>query len=340
MGMAEPGRADLNVYAYVRGNPFLRVDPTGMLDEKSFDPTATVADRSFEGTGPGSIDFGTGLGLHITPERASSLPEGERGGLVPSEAGETSVRTDASTNEPPRWLKEYMAEQGEGAPAWLSDYMGDELSRMGSPVEEDLEGPATFGEAARALGVGLATGVAFGAGLAFVGVLWAPAAAIVGAGFAAYGAYELISGGYRDVAESAQRVVSGEGTSRDFEGAGALLGGVIFGRLRFRRTARGGRIGEFSVVDWTGYPGSLPKPSGPFRLLTGAEYDAARNAANKANAALRRSDPAKYAGKQIHEIHPVKFGGSPTDPANKVALTPQEHARYTAFWNRLVRDLQ
>src|SRR5690606_37016888 len=80
-------------------------------------------------------------------------------------------------------------------------------------------------------------------------------------------------------------------------------------------------------------------PGAKFRLR-GAEYDAARNAANKANAALRRSDPAKYAGKQIHEIHPVKFGGSPTDPANKVALPPQEHARYTAFWNRLMRDLQ
>jgi hypothetical protein len=36
----------------------------------------------------------------------------------------------------------------------------------------------------------------------------------------------------------------------------------------------------------------------------------------------------------------VKFGGSPTDPANKIALTPAEHAQYTTFWNRLMRDLQ
>jgi hypothetical protein len=98
--------------------------------------------------------------------------------------------------------------------------------------------------------------------------------------------------------------------------------------------------GEFSVFDWKGYPGGVAKPSGPFRLLQGAEYDAARAAANKANAALRAADPAKYTGKQIHEIQPVKFGGSPTDPANKIALTPPEHAQYTTFWNRLMRDLQ
>ena len=98
--------------------------------------------------------------------------------------------------------------------------------------------------------------------------------------------------------------------------------------------------GSFSVFDWAGYPSGVARPSGPFRLVQGAEYDAARKAANQANAALRRADPAKYAGKQIHEIHPVKFGGSPTDPANKIALTPAEHAKYTTFWNRLMRDIQ
>jgi RHS repeat-associated protein len=96
----------------------------------------------------------------------------------------------------------------------------------------------------------------------------------------------------------------------------------------------------FSVRDWTGYPRGVPVPKGPFRLLKGNEYDAARKAANAANAALRRADPAKYAGKEIHEIHPVKFGGSPTDPANKIALTPQEHAEVTTWWNRLMRWLR
>ena len=98
--------------------------------------------------------------------------------------------------------------------------------------------------------------------------------------------------------------------------------------------------GSFSVFDWTGYPSGVARPSGPFRLLQGAEYDAARKAASQANATLRRADPAKCAGKQIHEINPVKFGGSPTDPANKIALTPAEHAKYTTFWNRLMRGIQ
>ena len=98
--------------------------------------------------------------------------------------------------------------------------------------------------------------------------------------------------------------------------------------------------GTFSVRDWTGYPGGVPKPSGPFRLLTGAEYDAARKAANEANAAFRRADPAKYAGKQIHKIQPVKFGGSPTDPANKNALPFSQHHPLTTWWKRLQDSLE
>ena len=98
--------------------------------------------------------------------------------------------------------------------------------------------------------------------------------------------------------------------------------------------------GTFSLIDWTGYPSGVPKPAGPFRLLTGAEYDAARQAAKEANAALRRSDPAKYAGKQIHEIHPVKFGGNPTDPANKIALPLSQHHPLTTWWKRLQDSLE
>ena len=98
--------------------------------------------------------------------------------------------------------------------------------------------------------------------------------------------------------------------------------------------------GAFSVSDWTGYPSTLEKPSGPFRLLSGEEYETARAAANKANTALRAADPERYAGKHIHEIHPVKYGGSPTDPANKATLSPAEHAPFTTFWNRLMRAIR
>lgn len=42
MGMAQPGRADLNLYAYVRNNPISRFEPSGTQDEEpvqiSLDP--------------------------------------------------------------------------------------------------------------------------------------------------------------------------------------------------------------------------------------------------------------------------------------------------------------
>ena len=75
--------------------------------------------------------------------------------------------------------------------------------------------------------------------------------------------------------------------------------------------------GSFSVFNWRGYPAGGVKPTGPFRLLDGDEYIAARNLANKTNAALHQANP-QLKGLQIHEIHPVKFGGSPTDMSNKI----------------------
>jgi hypothetical protein len=98
--------------------------------------------------------------------------------------------------------------------------------------------------------------------------------------------------------------------------------------------------GNFTIYDWSGYPDGLSQPNGPFRLLEGREYEAARTAANSANRALREADPEAYVGKQIHEIHPVKFGGNPTDPLNKVALTPKQHATVTTWWNQLLRKIQ
>lgn len=51
--------------------------------------------------------------------------------------------------------------------------------------------------------------------------------------------------------------------------------------------------------------------------------------------AMRRANPDMFKGLQIHEIHPVKFGGSPTDLLNKVFLTPEEHRLYNTFWFKL-----
>jgi hypothetical protein len=96
--------------------------------------------------------------------------------------------------------------------------------------------------------------------------------------------------------------------------------------------------GSFSIRDWSGYPEGLAKPQGPFRLIEGAEYKAARNAANAANRAMHQANPA-LKGLQIHEIQPVRFGGSPINPANKVPLTPPVHSQYTNWWNDMMRSI-
>jgi hypothetical protein len=98
--------------------------------------------------------------------------------------------------------------------------------------------------------------------------------------------------------------------------------------------------GSFSFSRWTGYPDNIPKPKGPFRLTRGAEYEEGRAAANKANKKTHDSDPMRYRGKHIHEIHPVKFGGDPVDQANKIALTPEQHYLVNSWWYRIQRELE
>ena len=99
--------------------------------------------------------------------------------------------------------------------------------------------------------------------------------------------------------------------------------------------------GSFSISNWEGYPtvGGGLKPSGPFILLEGSDYQAARTLANQANGALREANPELLKGYQIHEIQPVKFGGIPTDLSNKILLTPTEHSQYTNYWNAMMRSI-
>lgn len=107
-----------------------------------------------------------------------------------------------------------------------------------------------------------------------------------------------------------------------------------------RRGYRGIRIGSFSISDWSGYPAGVPKPKGPFRLVTGDEYTAARAAADRANRKMRREMGLKGMDVDVHEIQPVKFGGSPTDPSNKVILPKSTHLQANSFWYRLQVDLE
>ena len=99
--------------------------------------------------------------------------------------------------------------------------------------------------------------------------------------------------------------------------------------------------GSFNIYDWTGYPtvGNVPRPTGTFRILQGAEYDNARNLANRTNELLKQQGVFPR-GADVHEIHPVKFGGSPTDLSNKVSLPRSTHSQYTTWWNRLQRSIR
>jgi hypothetical protein len=98
--------------------------------------------------------------------------------------------------------------------------------------------------------------------------------------------------------------------------------------------------GSFSITKekMATFPDPALKPSEKLKVLQGQEYFKARTAANNANAKIHRSDPSSK-GKEIHEKDPVKFGGSPTNPANKVQLTPKAHKEITTWFNQLLREI-
>jgi len=98
--------------------------------------------------------------------------------------------------------------------------------------------------------------------------------------------------------------------------------------------------GQFSIVDWQGYPAGVPKPTGPMRLIDGAEYQAAKAAKETANSKYRRENDLVGKRVDVHEIQPIKFDGSPTDLSNKVLLPRDVHVSLvTPWWNKLMRDV-
>jgi hypothetical protein len=54
----------------------------------------------------------------------------------------------------------------------------------------------------------------------------------------------------------------------------------------------------------------------------------------------RKLDLMNCRGKEVFEIQPVILGGSPTDPANKVLLSREEHIKAVVYWNRVVKELR
>ena len=97
--------------------------------------------------------------------------------------------------------------------------------------------------------------------------------------------------------------------------------------------------GDIEITDWGDYPEGYPKPDGPMKLIDGPEYEAARNQADNANRQIHRANPS-LKGLDIHEIQPVKFGGSPTNPANKIPLSRSEHAKFTSWFKSLQSQLE
>jgi hypothetical protein len=97
----------------------------------------------------------------------------------------------------------------------------------------------------------------------------------------------------------------------------------------FRDKANRGEY--FDFPEFPGYLDRVPKPVASPRIIRDNEYKIARNAANNANKAFR------VQGKQVHEILPVKFGGSPTDPANKILLSQPDHVEISIWWRTIQR---
>jgi RHS repeat-associated protein len=101
--------------------------------------------------------------------------------------------------------------------------------------------------------------------------------------------------------------------------------------------------GSFSItkLGWQGYPAGMPKPQGPFRLLQGEEYASARAAANNANKKISSNLGLKNKFVDVHEINPVKFGGSPTNVFNKVFLDRTFHqTQVNPFWKKIQDGIQ
>ncbi|WP_367871857.1 hypothetical protein [Luteolibacter sp. Populi] len=100
------------------------------------------------------------------------------------------------------------------------------------------------------------------------------------------------------------------------------------------------REGRFEILDWDGYFESLPKPQGPLTVIEEG-YEQSRAAANRENKGIRRKQNLRGKYVDIHEIQPVKFGGSPVDPNNKIILDRDLHRKkVTPWWNGIMREFQ
>jgi hypothetical protein len=93
--------------------------------------------------------------------------------------------------------------------------------------------------------------------------------------------------------------------------------------------------------EWSTYPSGVPRPpQGALKLAGVTAYATARKAANAINGWIRKILGSAVDGKEIHEILPVRFGGSPTEIANKIALSAAKHNEVTAWRNKLMWSMR
>lgn len=81
------------------------------------------------------------------------------------------------------------------------------------------------------------------------------------------------------------------------------------------------------------------RPKGPFRVIRDQEYTAAFITMIQFNRTLHNAAPS-LKGYDFHEIHPVKFGGNPTDPLNKTLIPREQHLKFANFWNSRLYELK
>jgi RHS repeat-associated protein len=96
--------------------------------------------------------------------------------------------------------------------------------------------------------------------------------------------------------------------------------------------------GPFSLTDQarqTIPEGARPPKDWVYEFRTGMDQELARKQANNWNTAFKRSHGLQNQDAALHELKPVKWGGSPTDPANKVVMDRSLHETVTSAWRRL-----
>ena len=106
------------------------------------------------------------------------------------------------------------------------------------------------------------------------------------------------------------------------------------------------RPGDFSIIDWSGFPEhpDIPKevlrPRSPVRIVSTEDNASARRLAEVLHKELRRKWGLVGKDVEIHDIQPLKFGGSPTDLSNKIVLDSEFHQQVSAWWKKLQRDIE